>query len=120
MNGHSESNIKIKNLFKSVQLNIDNPHFLVAQGRITKIINLKPAELISLLEEAAGKIKAFILFFLMTNNIGPSLYNDKKKESKRIIEKKEEKFKEINDLLEKEIKPQMTKLRQVTTPKTHI
>jgi len=42
-------------MFKSVGLNIDNPHFLVAQGRITKVINLRPAELISMLEETAGK-----------------------------------------------------------------
>lgn len=54
LNGHNESTSKIKNLFKSVQLNIDNPHFLVAQGRITKIYNLKPTELSSMLEETAG------------------------------------------------------------------
>lgn len=41
-------------LFKTVSLNIDNPHFLVAQGRITKVINLRPAELIGMLEETAG------------------------------------------------------------------
>lgn len=52
-------------MFRSVQLNIDNPHFLVAQGRITKIINLKPPELIGMLEETAGT----------------SLYNEKKRET---------------------------------------
>ena len=62
-------------MFRSVQLNIDNPHFLVAQGRITKIINLKPQELISMLEETAGT----------------ALYNEKKRESEKIIKKKEEK-----------------------------
>jgi Chromosome segregation ATPases len=41
-------------MFKSIQLNIDNPHFLVAQGRITKAINLKPTELIGMIEETAG------------------------------------------------------------------
>merc|ERR1712023_201818 len=54
LNGHNETNTKIKNLFKSVQLNVDNPHFLVAQGTITKIINLKPSDLVSMLEESAG------------------------------------------------------------------
>jgi structural maintenance of chromosome 2 len=48
---------------------------LVAQGRITKIINLKPQELISMLEETAGT----------------ALYNEKKRESEKIIKKKEEK-----------------------------
>ena len=52
-------------MFRSVQLNIDNPHFLVAQGRITKIINLKPQELIGMLEETAGT----------------SLYNEKKRDA---------------------------------------
>lgn len=41
---------RVKYLFRSVQLNVDNPHFLVAQGRITKIVNLRPTELISMLE----------------------------------------------------------------------
>ncbi len=41
-------------MFKTVQLNIDNPHFVVAQGKITKIINLKPSELIAMIEETAG------------------------------------------------------------------
>ena len=42
-------------MFKTIQLNIDNPHFLVAQGRITKIINLRSNELMSMLEETAGR-----------------------------------------------------------------
>lgn len=71
-------------MFRSVQLNIDNPHFLVAQGRITKIINLKPGELIGMLEETAGT----------------SLYNEKKREASRTIEKKEEKLKQVNELIE--------------------
>ena len=33
---------KVKALFRSVNMNIENPHFLVKQGQITKIINLKP------------------------------------------------------------------------------
>jgi structural maintenance of chromosome 2 len=44
---------------------------------------------------------------------GTSLYNEKKRESQRIIEKKEEKVKEMNDLLKTEIEPQMEKLRRV-------
>lgn len=76
-------------MFRSVQLNIDNPHFYVAQGRITKIINLKSSELIAMIEETAGT----------------ALYNEKKKESTKIIQKKEDKVAEINDLIEKDIKP---------------
>jgi len=41
------------------------------------------------------------------------LYNEKKRESLRIIEKKEEKVREMNDLLKRDIEPQMEKLRKV-------
>ncbi|CAD8056014.1 unnamed protein product [Paramecium primaurelia] len=94
INGKSETQKNFKNMFRSVQLNIDNPHFLVAQGRITKIINLKPQELISMLEETAGT----------------SLYNEKKREAQKLIQKKEEKLKQVNEIIEAEIQPQMQKL----------
>jgi structural maintenance of chromosome 2 len=48
-NGATSTLTKVKNLFRSVSLNIDNPHFLVKQGQITKIINLKPIELLGML-----------------------------------------------------------------------
>ena len=41
----------MQNLFHSVQLNVNNPHFLIMQGRITKVLNMKPAEILSMLEE---------------------------------------------------------------------
>lgn len=42
INGLASNLGKVKSLFRSVHLNIENPHFLVKQGQITKIINLKP------------------------------------------------------------------------------
>lgn len=86
---------KVKNLFRSVSLNVDNPHFLIAQNKIKQIISLKPTELISLLEETAGT----------------ALYNEKKKESKAIMEKKQDKVNEIDRILEEEVRPQIEKLR---------
>ena len=41
------------------------------------------------------------------------MYNEKKRESLRIIEKKEEKVREMNELLKTDIEPQMEKLRKV-------
>jgi len=29
---------RVQNLFHSVQLNVNNPHFLIMQGRITKVL----------------------------------------------------------------------------------
>lgn len=54
INGTTSTQTRVKNLFRSVSLNIDNPHFLVKQGQITKIINLKPLELLGMIEETAG------------------------------------------------------------------
>ncbi|GJW42205.1 structural maintenance of chromosomes protein 2-1 [Tanacetum coccineum] len=36
INGRRVEADQVKNLFQSVQLNVDNPHFLIMQGRITK------------------------------------------------------------------------------------
>ena len=37
MNGHKSTQQNIQTLFQSVQLNINNPNFLIMQGRITKV-----------------------------------------------------------------------------------
>merc|ERR1712048_126235 len=54
LNGHNVQQNQIQNLFHSVMLNVNNPHFLIMQGRITKVINMKPPEVLSMIEEAAG------------------------------------------------------------------
>ena len=37
LNGHKSQQHTIQTLFQSVQLNINNPNFLIMQGRITKV-----------------------------------------------------------------------------------
>jgi structural maintenance of chromosome 2 len=37
-------NNRVGDLFQSVQLNVNNPHFLIMQGRITKVLNMKPPQ----------------------------------------------------------------------------
>jgi len=54
LNGANVQQNAVTNMFHSIQLNVNNPHFLIMQGRITKVINMKPAETLSLVEEAAG------------------------------------------------------------------
>ena len=54
INGHSAQLQRVQNLFHSVQLNVNNPHFLIMQGRITKVLNMKPIEILGMIEEAAG------------------------------------------------------------------
>ena len=54
INGHNAQHSSVKNLFHSIGLNVNNPHFLIMQGRITQIVQMKPPEILGLLEEAAG------------------------------------------------------------------
>ena len=65
----------VQNLFHSVQLNVNNPHFLIMQGRITKVLNMKPPEILSMLEEAAGT----------------RMYENKKESALKTLEKKQTK-----------------------------
>ena len=44
----------ISDLFESVQLNIANPNFMILQGKITKVVNMKPKELLHMIEETVG------------------------------------------------------------------
>lgn len=37
VNGHKATQQQVQTLFQSVQLNINNPNFLIMQGRITKV-----------------------------------------------------------------------------------
>ena len=73
----------MQNLFHSVQLNINNPHFLIMQGRITKVINMSPMELLGLIAEAAGT----------------KMYEAKKDAALKTIEKKQAKVEEIHKVI---------------------
>lgn len=44
INGKIVLNKKVTDLFCSVQMNVNNPNFLIMQGRITKVLNMKPME----------------------------------------------------------------------------
>jgi structural maintenance of chromosome 2 len=99
INGKLAQPSQVQNLFHSVQLNINNPHFLIMQGRITKVLNMKPPEILSMLEEAAGT----------------RMYETKKESALKTLEKKQTKVDEINKLLDQEILPALEKLRKERT-----
>ena len=96
INGKTADQNRVQNLFHSVQLNVNNPHFLIMQGRITKVLNMKPAEILGLLEEAAGT----------------KMYETKKQAAVRTMEKKQLKVDEINKVLSEDIMPALEKLRK--------
>lgn len=87
---------QIKNFFHSVQLNVNNPHFLIMQGRITKVLNMKPKEILGMIEEAAGT----------------RMYENKKQKAYRTLSQKQIKVNEIEKILSEEITPKLEKLRQ--------
>ncbi|PWN52575.1 putative SMC2-chromosome segregation protein [Violaceomyces palustris] len=96
INGHKATQQAVQNMFQSVQLNINNPNFLIMQGKITKVLNMKPAEILSMIEEAAGT----------------RMFEDRKEKAIKTITKKDQKVKEITALLEEEITPKLDKLRE--------
>jgi structural maintenance of chromosome 2 len=95
INGKVSPANQVANLFHSVQLNVNNPHFLIMQGRITKVLNMKPDEILGMVEEAAGT----------------RMYENKKVAALKTIEKKQKKVDEINAILQEEITPTLERLR---------
>ena len=96
INGHTVTQKAVENLFQSVQLNVNNPHFLIMQGQITKVLNMKPKEILSMIEEAAGT----------------RMFEDRKEKALATLEKKEHKVNEISGLLQEVIQPKLDKLRK--------
>ena len=68
---------------------------MLLSGRITKVLNMKPAEILGMVEEAAGT----------------RMYENKKNTAIKTIEKKQMKVDEINSILSEEITPTLERLR---------
>lgn len=95
INGRNSPAGQVQNLFHSVQLNVNNPHFLIMQGRITKVLNMKPIEILGMVEEAAGT----------------RMYETKRVAAIKTIDKKQMKVDELNSVLSEEITPTLERLR---------
>lgn len=96
INGHRAQQQSIQNLFQSVQLNINNPNFMIAQGKVMQVLNMKAKEILAMLEEAAGT----------------RMFEDRRDKAHKTMAKKEMKVQEIAELLREEIDPKLEKLRQ--------
>ena len=96
INGANAQLQQVQNLFHSVQLNVNNPHFLIMQGSISKVINMKPPEILGMIEEAAGT----------------KMYENKRAEAVRTLERKQGRLAEIDRLLNEEVRPNLAKLSQ--------
>ncbi|KAI8451653.1 hypothetical protein BY996DRAFT_7280118 [Phakopsora pachyrhizi] len=96
INGHRSTQNSVQNLFQSVQLNINNPNFLIMQGKITKVLNMKPQEILGMIEEAAGT----------------SMFEERKEKAVKTMAKKDKKMEEIQELLREEIEPKLDRLKE--------
>jgi structural maintenance of chromosome 2 len=96
INGKGAQASSVANLFQSVQLNVNNPHFLIIQGRITKVLNMKPPEILSMVEEAAGT----------------RMFESKKQAALKTLDKKQAKVDEIDRVLAADITPTLERLRE--------
>ncbi|CDK27967.1 unnamed protein product [Kuraishia capsulata CBS 1993] len=95
INGRKAQQQVVLQLFQSIQLNINNPNFLIMQGKITKVLNMKPAEILSLIEEASGT----------------KMFEDRRQKAEKTMAKKDVKLVEIGAILKEEIEPKLEKLR---------
>jgi structural maintenance of chromosome 2 len=96
INGHRAQQHTVQNLFQSVQLNINNPNFMIAQGKVMQVLNMKAKEILAMLEEAAGT----------------RMFEDRRDKAYKTMAKKEMKVQELSELLRDEIDPKLEKLRQ--------
>lgn len=95
VNGRRAQQRDVQSLFQSVQLNINNPNFLIMQGQITKVVNMKPQEILGLIEEASGT----------------RMFEERREKAEKDLEKKDAKVAQIRQLLHEEIEPKLATLR---------
>ncbi|CAI5443902.1 unnamed protein product [Caenorhabditis angaria] len=96
LNGMPATNNRIHDFFRGIGLNVNNPHFLIMQGRITKVLNMKPEEILGMIEEAAGT----------------KMYDQKRKDTEKTISQKDMKLEECQKIIEESLDPKIEKMRE--------
>ncbi|KAG5507737.1 hypothetical protein JIQ42_08026 [Leishmania sp. Namibia] len=86
---------KVKRFFESISLNVDNPHFMILQGTVHKLIGMRSQDILSLIEEAVGT-KAF---------------DHRRRTAEALIRNKERKMEEIDTNIEAQIRPLLETMR---------
>ncbi|CAB3404644.1 unnamed protein product [Caenorhabditis bovis] len=96
LNGQATTSNKIHDIFRGVGLNVNNPHFLIMQGRITKVLNMKPDEILGMIEEAAGT----------------KMYDQKKRDVHKLIASRDLKIGEADRIVMEILIPRMEKMKE--------
>ncbi|XP_055343015.1 LOW QUALITY PROTEIN: structural maintenance of chromosomes protein 2-like [Paramacrobiotus metropolitanus] len=94
INGANATLTQVQDMFRSVQLNIQNPHFLIMQGRIVKVLSMKPEEIWKMVEEAAGTM----------------VYMTKRDNTLKMVNGKQKRIAEVDDVIQNTINPKMKRL----------
>ena len=93
-NGKMSELSRIKQFFHGVSLNVDNPHFLVLQGSVHKLVGMKSSEILGWLEEAAGT----------------RVFDARRRVAENLILSKERKLEQINHIMDTEIGPTLQRM----------
>jgi len=96
INGATAQAARVRDLFHSVSLDVNNPHFLIMQGMVTKVLNYGDKAILGMVEEAAGT----------------KMYMEKKIQAEKTMKDKNIKMEEIEKILSEQINPQLDKLRR--------
>uniref|UniRef100_A0A7E4ZVI2 Structural maintenance of chromosomes protein n=1 Tax=Panagrellus redivivus TaxID=6233 RepID=A0A7E4ZVI2_PANRE len=94
VNGNNVPQTRVQDMLRGVSMNVNNPHFLIMQGRIGKVLSMSPSEIVAMVEEA----------------VGVRMYEAKKNNCLRTIEKKQIKLNEITTILEEKVEPMIARL----------
>ena len=81
----------VKRFFHSIHLNVDNPHFMVLQGQVHKLVDMKPSDILGLLEEAAGT----------------RVFDTRRRTAENLIRQKDKRIEDLNRNIAQEIAPRL-------------
>ena len=96
INSVNSTQKQVLTFFSAIGLNVNNPHFLIMQGKVMKVLRMRPKEIFAMVEEVTGT----------------KFYETKRTEAMNVLAKKDEKLKEINNILEEDILPAREKIQR--------
>jgi structural maintenance of chromosome 2 len=95
LNGRVSDQSRVKQFFHAISLNVDNPHFLVLQGTVHKLVNMRPSEILGMLEEAAGT----------------RVFDARRRNAENMMLGKERKVQQLNETIDTEIGPMLLAMK---------
>jgi len=94
INGTRATQSMVADFFQSVRLDVNNPNFLIMQGKVTGVSRMKAEGILGMVEETAGT----------------KMYDRKKAESEKRMADRQKKLEELDRVLNEEIKPKLKDL----------